>query len=116
MADVEDVLSRVDDLGLGEVVLQSVDRDGTGQGFPLREAKKAWQSANIPFIAAGGFGSTTHISECLVDERVEAVITANLLAFLGNGLSLAREEAVAQNVEIARWEEFASFSAGTRSA
>jgi len=110
MADIDKAVSCAQNLGLGEVVLQSVDKDGTGQGFPLLESRKVWGSSNIPVIAAGGFGSTAHIAECLADDHVEAVLTANLLAFLGDGLARARAQAVGIGTDMARWNSLKTFS------
>ena len=92
---------------VGEIVLQSIDKDGTGQGFPLHDLSGFPNLGQAPWIAAGGFGSTRHISEALSDSRIEAVVTSNLLAFVGNGLQIAREDAVRRGVSLARWETFA---------
>jgi len=110
MGDIANAVIRVQNLGLGEVVLQSVDKDGTGQGFPLPKIHKVWSTPNIPVIAAGGFGSTTHIAECLANEHVEAVLTSNLLAFLGDGLARARAQAVGTGTDMARWNSLKTFS------
>jgi len=110
MGDIANAVTRVQNLGLGEVVLQSVDKDGTGQGFPLPKIHKVWSTPNIPVIAAGGFGSTTHIAECLANEHVEAVLTSNLLAFLGDGLARARAQAVGTGTDMARWNSLKTFS------
>lgn len=91
---------------VGEIVLQSIDKDGTGQGFPLDDLSSFPNFGEAPWIAAGGFGSTQHVSEALSDSRIEAVLTSNLLAFVGNGLQIAREDAVRRGVSLAHWESF----------
>ena len=106
---MRDFSRTVDGLGVGEVVLQSIDKDGTGQGFPLIQAKSEWGAKSVPLIAAGGFGSTAHVAACLEDSFFDAALTSNLLAFVGDGLSRAREEAGARGVDLARWSALDTF-------
>ena len=98
-----------DSLGslVGELVLQSIDRDGTGQGFPVESLSHFEELGGTPWIVAGGFGSTAHVSQALGDSRIEAVLTSNLLAFVGTGLSLARSSSRERGVKLAVWEEWA---------
>ena len=92
----------------GEIVLQSIDRDGTGQGFPAESLSHFDELAGIPWIAAGGFGSTCHVSHALTDSRIEAILTSNLLAFVGSGLVIARQSAREAGVELASWHDFSA--------
>ena len=101
--DPSDARGLVERLGVGEVVLQSIDRDGTGQGFPLRTIANQWDIPNVSRVVAGGFGSPTHVAESLADSSVDAVLTSNLLAFLGNGLEMARSQSRKQGVDLADW-------------
>jgi cyclase len=109
MEEIGQLLAAIQELEMGELVVQSVDRDGTGQGFPISDLGMLSHSPRTPVIAAGGFGSTAHVEECLVDDRLQAVLTSNLLAFLGDGLSRARNHALRLGVEMARWEELEDF-------
>ena len=90
----------------GELVLQSIDRDGTGQGFPLESLSHFEELRETPWIAAGGFGSTAHVSQALGDPRIEAALTSNLLAFVGSGLESARQAALGSGVDLASWDRF----------
>jgi cyclase len=90
----------------GELVLQSIDRDGTGQGFPVESLSHFKELRETPWIAAGGFGSTAHVSQALGDPRIEAVLTSNLLAFVGSGLESARQAALGSGVDLASWDRF----------
>ena len=90
----------------GELVLQSVDRDGSGQGFPVNSLSRFAELDSLPWVAAGGFGSLDHVSEVLMDTRVKAVLTSNLLAFVGDGLMRARQAALELGVSLASWEKF----------
>lgn len=114
------VTEKLDDLPLkqmtaavGELVLQSVDRDGSGQGFPVTSLSRFGDLQSLPWVATGGFGSLDHVSEVLMDARVQAVLTSNLLAFVGDGLMRARRSALDRGVTLAKWE---SFPAGTTSS
>ena len=90
----------------GELVVQSINRDGTGQGFPTESLSHFEELRETPWIAAGGFGSTAHVSHALGDPRIEAVLTSNLLAFIGNGLESARRATLASGVDLASWHRF----------
>jgi cyclase len=108
----EETTRSVSRLALGEIVLQSVERDGTGQGFPVEELDSFTPLSKVPWIAAGGFGSVVHLAETLLDDRIHGVLTSNLLAFLGNGLEIARSRASDGGVEMAKWESLAELGAG----
>ena len=89
---------------IGELMVRSVDRDGTGQGLDvnlLANLPANWHS--VPVIAAGGIGKPEHIIEGLSHPSVEAVATANLLNFIGDGLGKARIACVSAGFDIARW-------------
>jgi len=105
MDEIGHLLAATQGLEMGEVIMQSVDRDGTGQGFPISILGALSHSPKTPVIVAGGFGSTAHVADCLVDEHVGAVLTSNLLAFLGDGLERARRAAEHAGVELAKWDK-----------
>jgi len=100
---------------VGELVLQSIDRDGTGQGFPLESLSHFEELRETPWLAAGGFGSTSHVSQALGDPRIEAVLTSNLLAFVGSGLESARRAALGSGVNLAAWDHLSDDSDLSRS-
>ena len=89
---------------VGELVLQSIDRDGTGHGYPLEDLEKFAPLADLPWIASGGFGLPEHFAQALLDERLQAALTSNLLAFVGTGLQLARTQTIQSGVDLAEWE------------
>ena len=67
--------------GAGEILLTSMDRDGTHEGYdlPLLEAVSA--AVNIPVIASGGAGNLDHLSEALAPDRADAVLAASIFHF-----------------------------------
>ncbi len=97
-----DHVRRVVSAGAGEVLIQSVERDGTGNGLDLSLARLA-QSGPTPLILMGGVGQASHLSEGLVDGAVDAVATANLLNFIGDTLVRSRVSAQAEGVSLAAW-------------
>jgi cyclase len=72
---------KVEDLGAGEIVLTSVDREGTGQGFDIDLIKRVAESVSIPVIAHGGAGKVEHIKEAIEDGKANAVAIASILHY-----------------------------------
>ncbi|MDD5090344.1 MAG: imidazole glycerol phosphate synthase subunit HisF [Candidatus Wallbacteria bacterium] len=66
-------------LGAGEILLNSIDKDGTGHGYDLELTKKVSESVGVPVIASGGAGSLEQIYEAVSLGRAEAVLLASLL-------------------------------------
>ena len=87
---------------VGEWYLNSIDRDGTGQGYDLALLDKLPLDCSVPIILAGGAGKASHMAAGLVDPRVDAVATANLFNFIGDGLQQARDLLLA-DTELAKW-------------
>ena len=85
---------------IGEIYLTSVDRDGTGNGLDLEVLDFVGHAKDVPLIIMGGVGNADHIIEGLKDNRVDAVATANLLNFMGDGLARARESAIASGINL----------------
>lgn len=65
-------------LGAGEILLNSVDRDGTGQGFDLELIQEVCEAVRIPVIALGGAGAWPHFAEVLSRTSASAVAAANI--------------------------------------
>jgi cyclase len=92
-------------LPFGELYLNSMDRDGTGQGYLLSLLEYLPESFAVPVIIAGGAGNFRHLAEGLKDDRVDAVATAHLFNFVGNGLKEARSKLLDEGFLLARWEK-----------
>lgn len=88
---------------VGEYYINSVDKDGTGQGFCKNLLSKISDYTNNPIIIAGGAGNWMHLLEGLKEKRINAVATANLLNFIGDGLKNARKE-IAKEIELPVWD------------
>ena len=97
-------LSHIGELGVGEILLNSIDKDGTGFGYDLASIKKYSNEINIPLIIMGGAGNENHLNEGLSIEGVSAVATANLFNFIGDGLPQARQFMLKEGANLAKWE------------
>jgi len=108
-ASARDLLEIVLKKSIGEIYLNSMDRDGTGQGLDLEILELLPKRVNKPIILAGGVGNSDHLMVGLKDSRIDAVATANLFNFVGDGLKKARQELVAGGIVLPMWDlEFRS--------
>lgn len=90
--------------GAGEILVQSIDRDGTGQGFDFATIEALGPRLNIPLILCGGCGKSEHMYAALRQDEIDAIATANLFNFIGNGLQLARLELIEKGMHLPRWD------------
>ncbi len=79
--DVLDWARRVVDLGAGEILLTSMDRDGTREGFDLPVTAAVAAAVTVPVIASGGVGSLDHLVEGIRDGHADAVLAASIFHF-----------------------------------
>jgi cyclase len=68
-------------LGAGEIVLNSIDADGTKAGFDLAVTSKVSESVTVPVVASGGAGTLEHMAEVLLDGKADAVLAASIFHF-----------------------------------
>jgi imidazole glycerol-phosphate synthase subunit HisF len=69
-------------LGAGEILLTSIDQEGTRKGFDVALTRQISESVSIPVIASGGMGSTAHLVDAVVDGKADAVAMAHVLHYL----------------------------------
>ena len=79
----------LESLGAGEILLTSVDRDGTGQGYDLPLLTAASSAVSIPIIASGGAGNLQHLAEAF-EAGAHGVLAATIFHFQGSSLPEAR--------------------------
>lgn len=72
---------RVEELGAGEILLTSMDRDGTKIGYDIPLTRAISEAVNIPVIASGGVGTLEHLYEGLVDGKADAVLAASIFHY-----------------------------------
>jgi len=71
----------VETLGAGEILLTSMDRDGTGEGYDVALTRAVADAVSVPVIASGGVGRLEHLREGLVEGRADAALVASLFHF-----------------------------------
>lgn len=79
--DVIDWVKFVQDLGVGEIFLTSIDREGTKSGFDLELCEAVRDVTSIPIVASGGAGSKEHILELYKSKLVDGVAIASLIHY-----------------------------------
>lgn len=79
--DAVEWAERVAALGAGEIVLNSIDADGTKAGFDLVITRRVSESVGIPVVASGGAGKLEHLAEVLLDGKADAVLAASIFHF-----------------------------------
>jgi cyclase len=72
---------QVEALGAGEILLTSMDRDGTGAGYDLALTRSVADAVSVPVIASGGVGRLEHLREGVVEGRADAALVASLFHF-----------------------------------
>lgn len=72
---------QAEDLGAGEILLTSMDRDGTRNGFDLALTRAVSDAVSIPVIASGGVGKLQHLVDGITDGKADAVLAASIFHF-----------------------------------
>ncbi len=101
--NIKDINQKYLSLPFGEIILHSIDKEGTGQGFEFEILNLINKEINKPIIISGGAGNNKHLLSGLAHERVDAVCTSHLFNFVGDGLKLARQSAINNNIPIPAW-------------
>jgi len=98
--NVMDYVKEVENLGAGEILLTSMDRDGTKKGFDLDLTKKVSNLVNIPVIASGGVGNLDHLYEGLKVGNASAVLAASIFHFGEFSIKEAKEYLKLKNISV----------------
>jgi cyclase len=77
-------------LGAGEILLTSMDRDGTGDGFDLELTRAVADAVGVPVIASGGVGTLEHLAEGVTAGRADAVLAATIFHFRQHSIAEAK--------------------------
>ncbi|MFQ5801303.1 MAG: imidazole glycerol phosphate synthase subunit HisF [Candidatus Methylomirabilales bacterium] len=72
---------RAAELGAGEIIVTSIDREGTGKGFDLELTRKIAESVPIPVVACGGAGTVSHVYDVVAQGKADAVCLASILHY-----------------------------------
>lgn len=100
--DALEWVQRVQDLGAGEILLTSMDRDGAKNGYDIALLQAVTSLVTIPVIASGGAGSLEHLVEGARDGHADAVLVASLFHFGEITIAEAKEAMAAVGVPVRR--------------
>ena len=98
--DAVDWAKRVEMLGAGEILLTSMDRDGTRNGFDLALTRTVSDAIGIPVIASGGVGTLQHLADGVSEGRADAVLAASIFHFGEFTVRQAKEYMAARGIEV----------------
>lgn len=98
--DVVEWAKKVQDLGAGEILLTSIDMDGTQKGYDVELTRKVAESVTIPVIASGGAGTLQHMLDVIVNGRASAVLLASLLHFRKYTIKQIKEFLKSNGIEV----------------
>jgi cyclase len=87
-------------LGAGEILLTSMDRDGTKNGFDLALTRAVSDAVSIPVIASGGVGNLQHLADGVSEGRADAVLAASIFHFGEYTVRQAKEYMAARGIEV----------------
>ncbi len=90
----------VEDLGAGEILLTSMDRDGTKAGFDLNLTKKISESVNIPVIASGGVGTLNHFVDGVKKGKASALLAASVFHFGKLSISEVKKHLILNDIDV----------------
>jgi len=94
---------QAEDLGAGEILLTSMDRDGTGAGYDLALTRAVSEAVSVPVIASGGAGTLAHLHEGVTEGRADAVLVASIFHFgqhtVGEAKAYLRDRGVPVRIE-----------------
>ncbi|MDP2211548.1 MAG: imidazole glycerol phosphate synthase subunit HisF [Candidatus Aquicultor sp.] len=98
--DAVEWAGRVESLGAGEILLTSMNRDGTKDGYDLPLTKAICDAVNIPVIASGGAGKLEHFVEVVVETGADAVLAASLFHYGELSIREVKEYMAGQGIPV----------------
>lgn len=81
MIDAVKWAKKMEELGAGEILLTSMDRDGTKDGYDIALTRKISETVTIPVVASGGVGNLEHLREGLVEGKADAALAASIFHY-----------------------------------
>jgi cyclase len=98
--DAIDWVRQVESLGAGEILLTSMDRDGTKAGFDLALTRAVADAVGIPVIASGGVGTLQHLADGVTEGRADAVLAASIFHYGEFTVRQAKEYMRGRGIEV----------------
>ncbi len=91
---------KMQDYGAGEILLTSMDRDGTKSGFDLPLTRAISDALTIPVIASGGVGNLDHLADGIIDGKADAVLAASIFHFAEYSIEQAKLHMQSRGIEV----------------
>jgi imidazole glycerol-phosphate synthase subunit HisF len=91
---------RMEKAGAGEILLTSMDRDGTREGFDLGLTRAVADAVGVPVIASGGVGAVEHLAEGVLEGHADAVLAASVFHFGDFSVRAAKEHMRSRGIEV----------------
>jgi cyclase len=88
------------DYGAGEILLTSMDRDGTREGFDLPLTRAISEAVTVPVIASGGVGNLDHLADGVIEGKADAVLAASIFHFAEYSIEQAKQRMAARGIEV----------------
>jgi Imidazoleglycerol-phosphate synthase len=98
--DVVAWAKKMADIGAGEILLTSMDKDGTKDGFDIELTKTISKTVSIPVIASGGVGNLNHLAEGILNGRADAVLAASIFHFGKYTIADVKKSLSEKNIEV----------------
>jgi cyclase len=98
--DAVDFAREVASLGAGEILLTSMDRDGTGEGFDLELTRAVSDAVEVPVIASGGAGNLDHLTQAIRVGHASAVLAASIFHFGTHTIVEAKRHMAAHGIPV----------------
>lgn len=98
-----EVIQLVKTFGAGEIMLNSINQDGTGMGFDMLSLKTVHNLCDLPIIASGGGDTSEHLMNGLTSGYASAVTSAHLFNFMGDGIQDTRNQLISKSVALCNW-------------
>lgn len=100
--DVLEWSKRAAELGAGEILLTSIDREGTRKGFQIDLVRTVSEAVSIPVIASGGMGGVNHLQEVTEDGKADAVAMADIIHYNRMSFNEIRKESLARGIKVSK--------------
>jgi len=88
------------DYGAGEILLTSMDRDGTREGFDLPLTRAISEAVTVPVIASGGVGNLDHLADGIIEGKADAVLAASIFHFAEYTIEQAKQHMASRGIEV----------------
>ena len=98
--DAVEWAKKMTDYGAGEILLTSMDRDGTKSGFDLALTRAVSEAVSVPVIASGGVGNLDHLVAGILEGKADAVLAASIFHFGEYTIAQAKQRMAECGIEV----------------